>query len=173
MSRHERVPKSSIFPAAFGPFVLLSCPLFSTPTRSPYSPCTCHPPYAPLSVCRERHRYQWQQVRPTTARCFCRPRQFSTARLIPSAVISLHVYMRSLFFFWKAHLPPSPRRCMSAPAFASPPPCLATVINVATRRLASFPSTHLNVNSVSRTTVCDNQDPAKLYGVQTGVLNSY
>ncbi|XP_029683045.1 kinesin heavy chain-like [Takifugu rubripes] len=31
-------------------------------------------------------------------------------------------------------------------------------------------ATDINDN---RTTVCDNQDPAKLYGVQTGVLNSY
>lgn len=61
-------PKSSIS-SGFGAVSVKSMCLWNKPTSSrvytppPFSPCTCLPPYAPLSVRRKHHRYQWQQVR--------------------------------------------------------------------------------------------------------------
>ena len=41
-----------------------------------------------------------------------------------------------------------------------------------TSRSALFGSVCLNVNSVSRTDICDNQEPAKHYSLQPGGLSS-
>lgn len=111
------------------------------------------------------------------------PRRFSYGwNNSPPGVISLNANTRSPILFLTdflplTALPPLPLLApppLLLPLLPPPPPCLPSVmINVTPALRTALPSTHLSVNSVSRTGVCDNQDPAKLYGLQTEVLNSY
>lgn len=73
-------------PWCFWPVCVSTSPVFTHQHPPPPTPpCTFLPAYAPLCVCRERHRCQWQQVRPSNTSCL----RSSQCRLYHVGVISL------------------------------------------------------------------------------------
>lgn len=76
-----------------------------------------------------------------------------------SLILSSHLLTRQIFFFF---IPPFTASSLHCATTSLPPP----------PSMNPAGSTCLNANSMSRTDVCDNQDSAKLYGLQPELSNS-
>lgn len=138
------VPDPSVFPPMLSSPSVLCTDTPPPPHPSPHL-CTCLSPHAPLFVCRERHRYQWQQVRPPHSRC-----------LSSSPSYTDFLWCHQLECTHMTTLPPPPPPPPHTPHLTTfiledhllplPPLPLLTVINVATELRTPFPGAHLNVN---------------------------